>query len=614
MGEFTKKDFALISEWILSEYDRRKNKRRDMEKVWKEVDRQIRMEPVAAIKTSPGHEKESRAAWIPELELPLQAQTLEILTADARRMRFPDTGPWYRPHSMVTDKYLDEIDLSAIISGDENDVPSIITQDNADKLVQGTLDHFHRQYDFFGNWDLISGEAFKYGTGVGRARIVQKTVFSDKAKGVVKQNQSIPVMFPVTVKNTYLDDRTHHLMNEGHIISPATIQRKTMQLKDLELAAKRGSNNVQSEAGGWIPKHIKGLEADKHGNVEVVEYEGDLVVPKAGKGSIHIPKALVTVVKGVRDGADDNTIIRFRIRRDSQSSYIVDPYHQEEIGSAYATSPLMKGWPIQKAAVELLSRSIAAGALSVEPPVSYDSDNYNLKSSGGPKIYPGAIWEGTGDFKPHQIGDPNGLFTVYIGLLQQYSDVTGVNAPRLGAQTVSHTTAYAKEAELSRGTIRTVDYVKSSLKDPMARWLDMEYKMGRDLLNNTDIFIDAYGGFVTVSKKHLPEKVTFEVDGAGGPAEEQTRIQRRLDAIREVISLDQIKMQAQMAGVQPSINFEEANKQLLKDGGWQDVDAIIGTEQPPQGVPQGAEAQPAMGGDSGVTTAPGAAIQALQGI
>ena len=524
------------------------------------------------------------------------------------------SGPWYRPHAMLSDEYLEVIDFESLIAGDENDVPSIINQDNADKLVQGALDHFHRQYDFRGNWDLISAESFKYGTGVGRARVVQKTVFADTAKGVSKQNQRIPVLFPVSIKNTYPDDRTHFLMNEGHILSPAQIQVKTMKLKDLELAAKRGSPDPRSSEGGWLPKHLKGLEGDKHGDIELIEYEGDLVVPKTQKGSIHIPKAVVSVVKGVKDGKDDNLIVRFRIRQDSQSTYIIDSYHRENIETAYATSPLMKGWPIQRAAVEILSRSIAAGALSVDPPKSYDADDYQLKAMGGPKSYPGAMWPGTGEIKVHQMGDPGGLFNVYIGLLQQYADVTGVNAPRLGAQTVSHTTAYAKEAELSRGTIRTVDYVKSSLDGPMKRWLDLEYKMGRSLMNNTEIFIDAYGGFVKISKKHLPEKVTFDVDGAGGPAEEQTKIQRRLDAIQQVVSLDQIRMQAQQLGIQPSINFEEANRQILKDGGWPDVDALTGVEQPTAGIPQGIEAQPGMVGDTGVATAPGAAIQALQGL
>jgi hypothetical protein len=598
MADFSPADFPKIADYVVTEFHRRKNKRGDLEKIWKDIDRQIRIEPKVNRRLD-GEIRDNTPAWIPEIELPLQAQTLEILTADARRMRFPDNGMFFSAHALMDDRYLDEIDLSAIISGDENDIPSVMTQDNIDKLVQGTMMHYHRQYDFFGNWDYITAETFKYGTGIGRARVVEKRVYTNQSKGVIKQKQKIPVLFPVSVKNIYLDDRMHFLMNEGQVMSPAIIQTKTQNIKDLQLAAKRGTNNPELQDGGWMPNRLKGLEGDKHGDVEIIEYEGDLAVPGSST-DIYIPNALVTVVVGTKgDASIDARVIRFRLRKENSSSYIVDPYHVEHIDSPYATSPLMKGWPIQLAAVEMLSRSVEAGALSVRPPVGYDEDNFTLKEMGGPQIHPGAIWPTIGKIETYPVGDPEGLMRNYVLLLQQYSDVTGVNAPRLGAQTNSHTTAFAKEAEISRGTIRTVDYVKSSLQGPMARWLDIEYRMGRELMDKTEIFIDAYGGFVTLSKKHLPKKTVFDVHGSGGPAEEQAKTQQRLQALQFSLSLDQLKTQADQAGLTTTVDLRAAIEQVLREGGWTDVDSILTQEQPQGPVTPG-------------PVAPGAALQGLQ--
>ena len=94
--EFDQADWLLIAEFIKNEKERRAQhpKRKEKERIWKEVDRQIRMEPLPRV-TPPGAGQ--RADWYPELELPLQAQTLEVVQADSRRLRFPRGTAWYRP-------------------------------------------------------------------------------------------------------------------------------------------------------------------------------------------------------------------------------------------------------------------------------------------------------------------------------------------------------------------------------------------------------------------------------------------------------------------------------------------------------------------------------------
>lgn len=605
----TKKDFSLIAEFICDEYSRRKGNRSELEKEWKEIDRQLRMEPQTGHKMTSGS-PDKKKSWMPELELPLQAQTLEVLTADARRMEFPDSGLWFRANAEVDDDYYEKHDLTSIISGDKNEVPSLIDQDNVNKMVEGTMAHWFRQYDLEGNVDQINADSFKYSVGVGRCRLAKKSVFMNSAKGVVKDTQLIPVLFPSPIKNTYLDDTKSFLLNEGIMLGPMTIFKKTQKLKDLQLAA-RGSNDPYSDTGGWIASSLKGLEGDKEGEVEILEAEGDIIVPKRTSGSIHIPNSIVTVVKGIRGGKPSSSIIRYRIRKQSFSSYIEFPYHKEHIDSAYGSSPLLKGYPIQMAACEALLRVIMCGQLHSQPPCFYDEDNPTLAQQGGPNMWPGAANPTLGKVQFADIGDPSVLFQVYAGLLQQYADVTGVNQPRLGAQTVSHTTAFAKEAELSRGVVRTVDYVKSSLKGPLLQFLYNAYTIGRGSFNKASLYIEPYGGFVTLNKSHLPDNVAFEAFGSGGPQEEQVRSDRKLASIQQAMALEQFKA-LRLQGIEPTVNIEAAQKEILREGGWKDIDVITNTET----VPEGSIGAPGMGDNpesfGGAGVAPGAALQALE--
>lgn len=584
--------YSHIAQFICEEYERRKNKRRDLEREWDEIDRQLRMEPVLSHKEIKKGTLDPKLAWMPEVELPLQAQTLEVLTADARRMEFPDTGLWYKANAEMTDEYLEAHDLTSIISGDKAEVPSHIDQDNINKLVEGAQAHWQRQYDLESHVDQINAESFKYSMGVGRCRAVTKRVFMNTAKGVVKLNQKIPVLFPISVKNTYLDDSASFLLNEGQMLGPMTIFKKTMKLEDLKRASKAGE--------GWLRQNFKGIEADKNGDIELLEAEGDIIAPKNQSGSTVLPNAIITVLKGKKDSKSFQTVVRYRQREENFSSYIEFPYHSEHIDTPYGSSPLLKGWPIQRAACEALLRVLIAGQLKTLPPMFYDQDDMTLAQQGGPKIYPGAVNGTMGDVTWKYDGDPGALFQIYIGLLQQYSDVTGVNAPRLGAQTVSHTTAFAKDAELNRGVARTVDFVKSSLKGPLSQFLYNSYAIGRKSFEKTALFIDAYGGFVEIDKSHLPENVMFEAYGAGGPQEHQIKMQNKIQGIQEAMALEQFKA-LQLQGIQPTVNIEEAQKSILRERGWTDVDVIVNADTIDVSIDE----------QGGIPAAPGKALEVL---
>lgn len=582
---FTQKDASHIVQSTMEEQHRREVARRDREKIWAEVDRQIAMTPDIRHKMKADGTPDPRKAWMPEVELPLQAQTGEVLLADERRQIFPKSGPWFQANAALTDDYLARVDFQAIIAG-ANDVPSLMDQDNANKLVAGLHTHIHRQYGFRDHWDLLHMEANNYGTFVGKAKMLTKPLLQTTAKGVVRKDFRFPVMIPRSIKNVYLDDTKHSVMMEGEFIGPTVHEVTWRGIDDIRHAARKGS--ADPRGAGWRKDALKDLENIK-GNeaVKVVRVEGDLLIPRDSGRPMFLPNSIahVAMVKGT------GALIRLQISEMDENSYFTHPYHIEDMNCPYGVGPLVKAMPIQQAAVEALNRLLEWAALNTQPPLGYDADDPYFAQHGGPNVAPGAQWPTTSEVSPAQIGDGAALFNLYVGFLSQYADLTGTNAPRLGAQTVSHTTAFAKDVELQRGAARTVDYVDSVLAGPMHRWLQMEYRLGRKFKGKQTIFIEEYGGFVEIESKHLPDLVSYEVFGSSGPAEEASKLATQAQAVQLATQIELLKTQLEQQGQGPQgekLDLTAIQKEALRRG-FTDVDRFFAAgPQGVQGLPEGA--------------------------
>jgi len=598
---FDARDWDYIAEYVIETFEKRKDDRRDREKCWKDIDRQIAMRPDTEYKyimkngtrvVDPGK------TWMSEVELPLQAQALEVLTADARRMLFPDSGSWFRAHGEMTDDYLRNVDFKSLIKGDETDVPSRINQDNVDKLCEGFLLHLFGQTDFQTRADRINAEAFKYGMGVGRARMETKNVFIHEARGVRKEKQRIPVLVPCSIKNLYLDE-PGSTMHSSQVLGEAHIARDYLKFENLKIAAAKGSTDPDDEDGGWMPMNLRKVEPDDKGYVTILEMEGDIVLPRKTTRSMVLPGCIVTVILGgaAKGGNATRGVVRFRWRKQPFSSYVLFPYHYEGADEPYPTSPLMKGRPVQMMATQALNRLLDSAALKNAPPISYDKTDQTFAANGGPQIYPYAQW-GSSDpdaIKAHvELGGDTSTMSAALTLgLNMYGELTGVLPGRLGAQTVSHTTAFSKEAELTRGAVRTVDYVRQVGQGAYTRWLDMAYRMGRETIGREGIsfFIESYGGFVEIGKDQLPENAVFEWFGSGGPAEEAQKSARRMQSLASAVQMD--VMGAQL-GKPPRVNLDGAIDQTLREGGWTDIDAVV-NQTPPAGPQAALPPSPAQG-------------------
>lgn len=607
---FDQRDWRQIGEYICDEFETRRKKRDMRERHWKEIDRQIAMEPDIGFKMMPNGEIDNSKRWMAEMELPLQAQALEVLVADSRRFMFGEY--WFQAHAETTQEYLAQFEAENIILGEAGSPPSLINQDNVDKLCQGFLMHFHRQYDFAERADRINAEAFKYGMGLARARNQTKNIYINESKGVHREMQTIPVLQPVSIRNVYLDEPMPSI-HSSHVMGESIIAEDWIRLEALKAAANRGSSDPDDPDGGWMPKYLKDIEANKDGYVHVLEFEGDLVVSRKSTSSLVIPGAIVTVaLNGREKTTTPHSVVRFRFRKQPYSSYLLFPYHYEGANDTYPASPLEKGRPVQMAATDAINRLMDSAALKNAPPIGYDRSDQYMAQNGGPMIAPNEVWETIDDVKVYGEvgGDPSALSGILFQYINLYAELTGILPARLGAQTVSHTTAYSKEMELQRGAVRTIDYVNSVGEGALTRWLYMAYDMGRDALapgEEMSFFIEEYGGFVNITKDMLPERCTFMWHGNAGPQEKEMQDRKRLESMQMALQMEQLSVQM---GNPPQIDMADAIKQVLRRGGWTDLDTIVKVQMP-QGqeemLPSPEEAAEQVGGNN-----PGAATVALQ--
>ena len=104
----TATDHTKIAGFITDELKNRETNpyRKRHEALWREVDRQVYMESMSAMKRDPDSEDEWRSA----LELGELSRASEVLSADINRMTFPQSRSWFDPHTKLDVEFDDNGD------------------------------------------------------------------------------------------------------------------------------------------------------------------------------------------------------------------------------------------------------------------------------------------------------------------------------------------------------------------------------------------------------------------------------------------------------------------------------------------------------------------------
>lgn len=582
--ELNARDWQFIAEWIVQEKDRRAQDRgrKDKERLWNEVDRQIAMQPRRQVPRSGDKSRD----WMPDMELPLQADAFEILIADARRLLFPPGADWYVPHALRTDEYLERTkDETLPVIGQSLSFAdrTAFTQEVADLIVKAVIDHFHNLMEFRSNWERAIAEAIRYGTLAGRAVLARPQIVSREFRGVVGRERRIPMFVPVPIRNFFPDDAPQYALFDGESLEPGHIRVFWQRAHDLANAAQAGD--------GWRKFSVDDLVTSKSEDarkkdVEVIEFEGDLIVPRSRGDDIDLRGVLVKVAR-----ARKPLVVRFKERDLPFGSYIHEPYIHEDAMSPYGTSPLMKGAIIQDAATEAWSRTMQAAALNAEPAVEWDQNDGRLAAMGGPVIAPGEkIGVDTpGSTRTLEIGDPAALAGVAQALDMKFEDITKVKDPRRGEGPKSHTTATGNQIAESRGVLPTETFVERIAQGPMKTWLYMHWEMAKKAIaSETVVFMQGRGldGFVQLERVHLPDRAEFEVMGARGEFDKNEKRRNWVTTIGLIAQTEPIAVQM---GAPPS-NWNEIRKETYAQFGIVDSDRYL-----PGPGGQGGSAEPAGG-------------------
>lgn len=569
------RDFKKIAEFVKEEADSRKNARKDREKKWEEVDAQLEMDESQAYKLR--SKRTDDGDWIPAFVLPHQSTALEVLTADARRMLLPESANWFECHANMTDDVLQKLESAPLIEAKRGEgyVGDQVDQESLDAICEAVLQHNHRKYDVGRTVDLLNADAMKYGEFAGRVREVKGTTFSEDYRGIYKEEKRFIGMSHSPMKMTYPDESCYQVLGEGMQIQPSWVRCWKQRIADIKLAAGKGSTDPENMAtGGWLKKNVSSLEPESKTktDIEVIEFEGDLVVSRS-RDDIRLYNKIITVACG-----KEPKVIRYR--EQPMRSYVHGVYHYE--GKDQKVGPLLKAAPLHNAMSEVFNRLVACAVLHVEPPVSFSPDDRFFLSEGGLRVEPRAAWASSG-VQVHQIGDPQKLLEVFLMMARMYEELTGVTAPRTGAQTKSHQTAFAVDQEISRGQVRTIDYVKSVLRGPWLNWLNMEWELLRKTMKTESVYVPKLGGYIRISGSQLPD-CTFEVHGAAGPLEEAQEMQKRAQSMMMALNLEQF---SQQMGGKP-MNVDEVRRVILQDGGWSDPERFFAQQVPGGANPAGA--------------------------
>lgn len=594
----TKKDHSAIAEAIAAEYNRRKSRRTDLEAVWDDIDRQVALTPVE-MNRRPDGSVDPGTEWMPWFEESWQSTALEVIVSDLLDMLLPEGGKFFASQPDTNGELLQQIlaEISADWYFDNKDTKA--TADDVRAIVDAVHLHFVGLYDFRGTVRSLLVDAIKYGAFAAKVRIVQSDTFSGDYRGTYSKSVKFPALVYYPIRNVYLDDSAPTVWTSGENVGPAHIWTSVLKVA----ALKRLSGD------GWLPAKIAELtkSLDEDEDVTLVEYAGDLIVPRSTVPSIFLPSCVATVA--CHSGSEPGTqLVRYQenpypFRPWITGAYFPTNLHVGGKPSPYGSSPLLNGRPLQRAGSNFFTRMAHVGLLNARPPVSYDPDTTAYAVSGGPDLYPGAlIPDPTGLLKVHQIGDLGQLSQVWTQIRQAYMEVTGVLPGRISGMSKSHQTLGAVQTEQERSASRTVTFGRSLLTGLLHTYLAVAYELGKECLKGRGrmLYVPRFHDFVNISARMLPETCEYDVFGSGEPQAEALALSKKLNALTLVAKSNEVAVQQ---GGRP-MDWDRFRIQILEDA---DVDNpeqyFLPPAQPPGATaPDGTPIQPGV---------PGAAVPAI---
>lgn len=550
----TSKDFERIEEFVKDEFDSRQRSyfRKEAERKWREVDRQIDMKPMERVQADG---RAMQPDWHNVIELGELAKASEIITADVMRITFANEN-FFEPHVQLE---------GSLGDGGSYIVPDEV-QEKADGLLRALMIQQQKDFGFKARFKLSVKEALHHGSFVAEVRW-ESMLMNDGANVMTLE---APVWQPYSMWNSYPDP-------SPSVIGTNLFYSGSMMLVEYiplwRLKRLKGSGWMQAR----IAKVKKQTHKDKDNeteDVKLVKYIGDISIDRQD-GDIFLPNMRIVLANDTLVYAEPNEL--------PVPSIVYAGYERQDIRDPYYTSPIIKQSPIHKFTTVMANKFADAVDLRTEPPIEYDANDPDYVLNGGPQLIPGAKNPtksmGKG-FKTLELGDPQASLEAMQFGIRQMQEGLGVSSLRQGVNTSDRQTATEAKIMEAGSEVRTTDFIASLGETALRPFLYLQHAWNRKKFKRYEAYSNEMGtpDSIVYTKKDVDVSAHFDVVGAKSILGEQQKQQQLTNL---TLALSQNPLFA------PLLKADRIALDLYKDAGKKNPEEWIKTEQDgPQVPPQ----------------------------
>lgn len=543
------KDFKKVETSLKNEFGKRKDStyRTRAETIWKEVDRQVSLEPLEFI--NPDDED----SWLSAFELGTLANASEIMTADILRTVFPDFRTWFENHIEIEP----ELDPN---SGEPLKVDEKY-QLKVDGKLRAFLTQQHEDFGLRARVELSVKEGLHHGGFVAECKWESMDMYFD---GTTIKSMSSPVWVPHSMWNCYPDP-------SPSLVGDSMFYQGSMFIKYYQPRNKLMEEAQDSKDDGWIMRALKKVprrendqKENKTNDVEVVVYWGDVIIPKGSeldatsKEDLYYPHMKAILANG-----------KLVYLKEIETPYIpivYCKYEQMDVRDPYGTSPLIKQSPMQKIGSIMANEFVNGAQLKTRPPIVYDGNDPDFVVNGGPRISPGAKvpTKGNANFKTMDVGDPQSTLSGLQFILTSMREALGRPGMDVGDRATAQE-VLTKQADSEAGPFGFAIKLDQALRT----FLYMQFYMNKKAKGWTYTYYNPEldsPDFDRVKPDELPDSVHFEVTGSKSVLGEY----RRMAAFTQATSfLSQNPLFSQL------LDKLEIAKEIYRDTGMKNPERFL---------------------------------------
>ena len=504
-AKLNKNDWQKVEAHLKDDLEQRKQSdfRRAAEARWREVDRQIAMNPMKKINRDG---KEVDQGWHNVVELGELSKASENISADVRRIIFPQTRFWFEPHADISNAL--PLDTN---TGEKNKQPKL--QEGVNGRLRAFMSQQHADFGLKDRVELSVKEALHHGSFVAEVDLDMQEFVHEAVKVKTKK---APVWKPHSMWNCYPD------------LSPSVISTNIFYEGSMFIESYvpryRAERMVKNGGDGWMPaqwrkvakEEHKGKDGEKIKDVKLTTYWGDVFIDRSDE-TLYYPNHKAILMNG--------TIVYFAPNKTPYPPIIYRCYERNDVRDPYGTSPIIKQSPMQKLGTMLANKSMDGLELWLEPPIVYDGNDPDFVLNGGPVIEPGAkvSTKGSNAFAPITIGNPQVALEGLQFVLNEMKEKLGRPGRPVGDRaTKAEVVKAAQDQEVS--LIDFIDKVEQSLRS----FLYMQHAINIEHVESYSYYSPEVqdADFLVMTRKDLPKAVHFEVVGARGVLGEDERAQK----------------------------------------------------------------------------------------